>query len=206
MPANISIFTGVKKLRVDLELEPDDYRMMIFAWKCQAIETRFSFTRKEFMDGCLLLGVNSINGLKEKLTSAMINQTFNQDHEDFLRMYLFAYDFTLTHYKVKIGERPFPLVIPAEVAIALWQKIYYNRQPLILERWLAFLKENPCVISRRDWLMFPTFVVDNGTDFSGYVAKDYFPPIYDEFVQREKYRLNALGCSCGSKKNVGLNK
>ena len=45
------LLQGVESLCLDLELKPEEFRVLVFAWKCRA-EQMCRFTRQEFLNGC----------------------------------------------------------------------------------------------------------------------------------------------------------
>jgi DCN1-like protein 3 len=60
---------GTEALLNDLELRPDEFRVLIFAWKCNA-EQMCRFSRVEFVSGCRVLNADNLKNLQQKLPEA----------------------------------------------------------------------------------------------------------------------------------------
>ena len=51
------LIQGVESLCQDLELRPEEFNVLVFAWKCRA-EQMCRFTRQEFLNGCRYVVLN----------------------------------------------------------------------------------------------------------------------------------------------------
>ena len=75
----------------DLDLSPESKLVLIIAWKFRA-ETQCEFTKDEFMNGMMDLGVDSIDKLKTRLSSLENELRDPQKFKDF-------YHFTFNYAK-----------------------------------------------------------------------------------------------------------
>ncbi|KAK3090866.1 hypothetical protein FSP39_015323 [Pinctada imbricata] len=56
---------GIESFCRDLDVNPDDFVVLVLAWKFQA-ETMGRFSRQEFLNGCKSLKADSIKGIQSK--------------------------------------------------------------------------------------------------------------------------------------------
>jgi len=176
---------GVEALCKDLELRPEEFRVLVLAWKCRA-ERMCRLTRPEFSRGCRALRADSVRGLRISL--AEVAAEVLADAEQFKDLYRFTYGFGLD-----VGQK----VLPADMAVGLWQLVFDpvlspNGAPALLPRWLAFLREHPEVrgVPRDTWNMFLNLTEAVGDDLSAYDDTEAWPSLFDDFVEYENDRQN----------------
>lgn len=178
---DVILTDGIQRFCADLEISPDDFRILLFAWKCDA-QTMCRFTRSEFVAGCKALKVDSMKGILLKFTDL---QAEVQEFEPFKSMYKWAFKFGLDS---DIGQRS----LPTDIAALLWKLVFEQRKPAILDRWLAFLESHPYIrgIPRDTWNMFLNFSETAGNDLSTYDDTEAWPSLFDDFVEYENDQLN----------------
>jgi len=178
-----SIFAeGIEQLCIDLQLKPEEFKVLVLAWKFEA-EVMCRFTRQEFLRGCKLMNVDSIKGIQTRLPE-LVTQTIN-DPEQFKHLYRFTFKFGLDSSS---GQR----ILPVDMAVSLWALVFSQSEPAILKRWIHFLDKHPQVrgIPRDTWNMFLNFVQTVGTDLSHYDDTEAWPSLFDDFVEFENDQLN----------------
>ena len=130
------------------------------------------------------------------------NQYFILDYlsiaDMFKDLYRFTFRFGLA--SVVVSERGyFPAekviglkTLPTDMAILLWQLVFSQREPPILERWVRFLKCFPNVrgIQRDTWNMFLNFCETVSSDLSVYDDNEAWPSLFDDFVEYENDQTN----------------
>ncbi|CAG7730409.1 unnamed protein product [Allacma fusca] len=173
---------GIERLCRDLELKPEDFRVLVLAWKFGA-EQMCRFTRVEFYRGMRALKTDSIQGVRAVL--AAIAHDVQNDSTQFKDLYRFAFKFGLDS---DLGQR----ILPIDMAISLWRVVFWAREPPVLERWFNFLEAHPLIrgIPRDTWNMFLNFVETVGTDLSSYDDTEAWPSLFDDFVEYENDQLN----------------
>lgn len=165
---------GTEKLCLDLELDPTEFRVLLLAWKLN-VSQMCRFTRKEFLDGCKSLKVDSISKLKSKL--AIVEHEID-DKDMFKDLYRFTYGFGLD---VEDGQR----TLPTPEAIDLWKLVFSKRNPVFLDDWFTFLNESKVKgISRDTWNMFLHLIETVRPDFTNYDESEAWPSLFDEFVAK----------------------
>lgn len=123
-PSKISS-DGVIRFLDDLNLSPDSKLVLIIAWKFRA-ETQCEFTKEEFVNGFIDLGVDSIEKLRAKLP-ALENELVDANRfKDF-------YHFTFNYAKDS-GQKGLDL----DMAIAYWKIVLQGRFKF-LDLWCKFL-------------------------------------------------------------------
>lgn len=166
---------GTEKLCNDLDLDPTEFRVLLLAWKFN-VSQMCRFTRKEFVEGCKGLRVDSIASLKSRL--AFIEQE-TEDKDIFRDLYRFTYGFGLD---VEDGQR----TLPTPEAMDLWKLVFTKNKPIFLDGWFSFLNENQVKgISRDTWNMFLHFSETIKPDFSNYDESEAWPSLFDEFVAKK---------------------
>lgn len=172
---------GVENFCCDLEVNPDDFIVLVLAWKFQA-EMMCRFTREEFLHGCKSLKVDSIKGIQSKFTELL---TEVQNKQTFKDLYRWTYKFGLD---VETGQR----TLPIEMAISLWKLVYSQNEPKLLSRWLEFLEDHPSIrgIPRDTWDMYLNFTEQVSDDLSTYDDTEAWPSLFDDFVEYENDRQN----------------
>lgn len=173
---------GIDRLCRDLGLKPEDFKILVLAWKFRA-DQMCRFSREEFVNGMKELKVDSIAGIQGRLPD-LANETI-QDRTKFKDLYRFAFKFGLD---ADMGQR----ILPLDMAISLWKVVFSQREPEILPRWIRFLEKHPTLagIPRDTWNMFLHFVDTVGNDLSAYDDTEAWPSLFDDFVEYENDRLN----------------
>ncbi|KAK3927793.1 DCN1-like protein 3 [Frankliniella fusca] len=179
---DVILADGIEKLCSDLDLSPDEFKVLILAWRFNA-EQMCQFTRVEFVSGCKEMHVDSIKGIQQRLPD--IAAEVSRDPELFKDLYRFTFRFGLD---VGRGQR----ILPSDMAICLWKLVFTGREPLILPRWLNFLESHPHVrgIPRDTWNMFLNFAETVGDDLSSYDDTEAWPSLFDDFVEYENDAAN----------------
>ncbi|CAH1389839.1 unnamed protein product [Nezara viridula] len=173
---------GIERLCQDLGLSPDEFKVLILAWKLDAGQM-CRFTREEFVNGCRSMCVDSIRGIQNKLPDIVAQVAASPDV--FKDLYRFTFRFGLDP---SIGQR----ILPADMAILLWKLVFSVREPPILLRWLNFLETHQHIrgIPRDTWNMFLNFSEAIGDDLSMYDDTEAWPSIFDDFVEYENDQAN----------------
>lgn len=171
---------GMERFCNDLQVDPTEFKVLVLAWKFQAA-TMCKFTRTEFVEGCKAIQADNIEGICARFSSIL---TEAKSEEKFKDLYRFTFQFGLD---CEEGQRS----LHREIAIALWQLVFTQNVPPILEPWLNFLTENPSGIkgiSRDTWNMFLNFTQVIGHDLSNYSEDEAWPSLFDTFVEWEMER------------------
>lgn len=116
---------GVCRFLDDLRLDPTSKLVLIIAWKFRA-ETQCEFSRTEFVNGFVDLGVDSIDSLRAKLPSLETELRDPNKFKDF-------YQFTFSYAKEDTQKG-----IDLDMAIAYWN-IVLKGQFKFLDQWCEFL-------------------------------------------------------------------
>ena len=119
---------GTEALLNDLELRPDEFCVLVFAWKCNA-EQMCKFTRSEFLQGCRALKADNLKSIQQRLPEAAAETLARQ--ELFKDLYRFTFRFGLASCSTcptSVELRSLPL----EMSISLWQLVFNPREPPIL--------------------------------------------------------------------------
>ncbi|XP_057369115.1 DCN1-like protein 3 [Daphnia carinata] len=173
---------GILHLCADLDLAVDDFRILLFAWKCDAAQMG-KLSKNEFLQGCRLLGTDSVRSLKFSLEQ-LVKEV--EDSEIFSDVYRYAFRFALD---VECGQRS----LPVDVAVSLWRLVFTHRPALLLDRWIEFLEQTPPpvrAIPRDTWCMFLHLVDAVGNDLSRYDDTEAWPSLFDDFVEWANDRAN----------------
>ena len=172
---------GVERFCDDLEVQPEEFRVLVLAWKFDA-ETMCRFTRLEFMNGCRKLKVDSIKGIQSKFADMLAEVENKQTFRD---LYRWTYKFGLD---TDVGQR----TLPVDMALSLWRLVFSQNEPPILCRWLDFLEKHPTIrgIPKDTWDMFLNFAESIGDDLSSYDESEAWPSLFDDFVEYENDRQN----------------
>jgi DCN1-like protein 3 len=173
---------GVEQLCIDLQLKPDEFKVLVLAWKFEA-EVMCRFTSQEFLAGCKALKVDTVKGIQGKLPEVAAS-TLN-DISLFKELYRFTFKFGLD---LSTGQR----ILPVDMAVSLWLLVFSQQEPPILKRWVYFLEKHPQVrgIPRDTWFMFLHFVQSVGNDLTQYDDTEAWPSLFDDFVEFENDQLN----------------
>ncbi|KAF9824621.1 hypothetical protein SFRURICE_004078 [Spodoptera frugiperda] len=173
---------GIENLCNDLQLNPDDFKVLVLAWKLNASQM-CRFTKSEFVQGLKNMKTESIKGIQHKLNE--ITNELKRDTEHFKDLYRFTFKFGLD---VSTGQR----ILPTDIAIVLWRLVFTNNEPPILDRWLLYLEKNPHIrgIPKDTWYMFLNFCEFIGDDLSSYDDTEAWPSLFDDFVEYENDQMN----------------
>lgn len=173
---------GIENLCNDLQLNPDDFKVLILAWKLNASQM-CRFTKTEFVQGLRDMKTDSIKSIQLKLND--IIGDLNRESENFKDLYRFTFKFGLD---VSTGQR----ILPTDIAILLWRLVFTSNEPPILDRWLMYLDKNPHIrgIPKDTWYMFLNFCEFVGDDLSSYDDTEAWPSLFDDFVEYENDQMN----------------
>ncbi|XP_026317654.1 DCN1-like protein 3 [Hyposmocoma kahamanoa] len=173
---------GIENLCNDLQLNPDDFKVLVLAWKLNASQM-CRFTRPEFLQGLKNMKTDSIKNIQQKLNE--ITCELKTDSEQFKDLYRFTFKFGLD---VSSGQR----ILPADIAIVLWRLVFTNNEPPILNRWLSYLEKNSHIrgVPKDTWYMFLNFCEFVGDDLSSYDDTEAWPSLFDDFVEYENDQMN----------------
>lgn len=178
---DVILADGIERLCDDLQLSPDEFKVLVLAWKLNA-EQMCQFTRHEFVTGLKAMKVDSIRGIQARLPEIVQELTVNGDL--FKDLYRFTFRFGLD---VTSGQR----ILPADMAIVLWKLVFTIREPPLLIRWLKFLEFHHIRgIPRDTWNMFLNFAESIGDDLGAYDDAEAWPSLFDDFVEYENDQMN----------------
>jgi len=174
---------GIEAFCHDLNIHPEDSRMLILAWKMDAT-VMCRFTRTEFLLGFSALGVDTVPAMSYRLIVAA--QEVRASSTSFAELYKWSFNFALDK---ETRQRCLPL----DMAVALWRivfAVHVDAPPALLELWLTFLVKHlrPYPIARDTWVYFLYFIVTIGGDLSTYSGDDAWPCLIDDFVEHLRYR------------------
>lgn len=166
---------GMEKFCVDLGLDPTEFTVLVLAWKFEASQM-CRFTREEFVNGCQKMRAHDAKSLKERFPE-LLEEAGDSRH--FKDLYNFTFSFGLDH---STGQRS----LPADMAIPLWDLVFSQKRPELLDQWFAFLQSREVRgISRDTWNMFLPFVQTIKSDLSNYDESEAWPSLFDDFVEAE---------------------
>lgn len=173
---------GIENLCNDLQLNPDDFKVLVLAWKLNASQM-CRFTKSEFVQGLKNMKTDTIKSIQLRLSE--IIGDLNRDTEHFKDLYRFTFKFGLD---VSTGQR----ILPTDIAIVLWRLVFTSNEPPILDRWLFYLEKNPHIrgIPKDTWYMFLNFCEFVGDDLSSYDDTEAWPSLFDDFVEYENDQMN----------------
>jgi len=174
---------GIKALCHDLNIHPENPRMLILAWKMDAT-VMCRFTRAEFLRGLSAMGVDTVPAMSCRLVVAA--QEVRATFTSFTELYKWSFNFALDK---EARQRCLPL----DMAVAIWRivfAVHTATPPPLLEPWLAFLEQRPMSfpITRDQWSYFLKFLFVIGDDLNKYSEDDAWPNVIDDFVEHLKYR------------------
>lgn len=171
---------GVVRLLTDLQLSPEDLKVLIFAWKCNA-QVQCEFSKSEFANGMQSLDADSLEKLISKLRSLEVEM--QRDVSKMKELYCFAFA-----YAKNPGQKSLDL----EVALAYWQILLgYHFKHLAM--WSAFLQEHyKHAISRDTWnLLFDFVTMFNETLTTYDLENGAWPSVIDDFVEWARPQLDS---------------
>jgi len=173
---------GIESFCLDLELKPEEFKVLVLAWKCGA-EKMCRFSRAEFFRGCRSLRADTLRGLKTRLPEAVAE--VRADSAAFKDLYRFTFRFGLEG-----GQK----ALPVEMAVSLWLLVFSHNEPPLLTRWVRFLQsaESPAHgIPRDTWNMFLNLIEAIGDgDLSSYDDSEAWPSLFDDFIEQENDKAN----------------
>ena len=171
---------GVEALCLDLELKPEDFRVLVLAWRCN-VDQMCRFTRTEFVTGCRALKADTLRAIQQRLPEHVAEMKAKP--ELFKDLYRFTFRF---------GLEPGQKVLPVEMAVSLWVLVFSQQEVPLLHRWVSFLKAHPQVrgIPRDTWNMFLNLVEAVGSDLSLYDDTEAWPSLFDDFFEYENDKAN----------------
>lgn len=175
---------GVESICLDLELKPEEFKVLVLAWKCGA-ERMCRFTKGEFVRGCRALRADSLKGLKARLPEAAAE--LRNDAAAFKDLYRFTFRFGLEG-----GQK----ALPVDMACSLWLLVFSLDEPPLLARWVRFLQDpqrQPAIrgIPRDTWNMLLNLVEVVGSgDLTSYDDSEAWPSLFDDFVEHENDAAN----------------
>ncbi|XP_037074583.1 DCN1-like protein 3, partial [Pollicipes pollicipes] len=188
-PAEDAILAdGVERLCADLELRPDEFRVLVLAWRLDA-QAMCRFSRAEFVGGCRALRVDSVRALQARLPQLAAEVA--ADAALFKDLYHFTFRFGLDS---DLGQR----ILPAPMAISLWRLVFSQREPPLLEPWLRYLEKHAQIrgIPADTWSMFLSLVEAVSPDLADYDDNEAWPSLFDDFVEYQTDQANQNVSEC----------
>ena len=165
---------GMERFCIDLDVDPTEFIVLVLAWKFEASQM-CRFTREEFMNGCQKMKAYDAKSLQNRFPDLLCDARGG----NFKDLYHFTFSFGLDH---NTGQRSLPI----DMAIQLWELVFTQDRPTVLERWFSFLRESDTRgISRDTWNMFLDFCHNIAPDLSNYDESEAWPSLFDDFVESE---------------------
>lgn len=164
-----------------VDLDPLDISALIFAWKLNA-QTPCEFSRHEFVEGLIKLGVDSMPKLKKKVHTL---KTMIQEPADFRSFYMYAFN-----YNKPPGQRSMPVDTARQLCSLLLRDRFIH-----LDLWLEFLKGRKHAVTRDSFALLLDFAMIVDGDFSNYEEDGAWPVLLDEFVEYAKAKRPSAGSS-----------
>ena len=179
---NVIGSAGIEALCHDLDLRPDEFRVLVLAWKCRA-EHMCRFAEAEFASGCRALKVDDVRALKTRLKESA-KETID-DPILFKDIYRFAFEF---------GLQPMQKVLSPDMAVSLWLLLFAEedggkRPPKWLPDFLDFVSRFVRFVPKDTWNMFLNLTDTIGDDLDAYDDSEAWPSLFDDFVDYEHERL-----------------
>ncbi len=169
---------GMENFCIDLGVDPTEFVVLLVAWKFEASQM-CRFTREEFLNGCQRLRAYDAKSLKERLPELVLEV---RRPKLFKELYNFTFTFGLDHATAQRS-------LPIDMAIPLWELVFSQDKPAVVDRWFAFLKATDVRgISRDTWNMFLPFCNTIRSDLSNYDESEAWPSLFDDFVEYEMER------------------
>uniref|UniRef100_A0A8R1DIF8 Defective in cullin neddylation protein n=1 Tax=Caenorhabditis japonica TaxID=281687 RepID=A0A8R1DIF8_CAEJA len=187
---------GISRLLQDLDYQPTDRKVLIMAWEFKA-EMQCEFSLDEWVRGFSALGVDTVQGLKQKLDT--IDAEIRQDRTKFRELYTYSYNY---------GKPASCRSLDLETAICYWDVLFGPRTTLMTQ-WIEFLFSQEASatarvqqeqgengrrykhiwITRDTWVLFWDFIVLSKPDLSDYDDDGAWPVLIDQFVDHCRENL-----------------
>lgn len=169
---------GIERLCADLGYRPDDFAILVLAWRLKASEM-CRFTKAEFIQGLQSMRADTIAECRRRLEE-IIDQ-LRTDADMFKQLYRFTFLF---------GLEPGFRIVCLDMAIILWRLVFTVHTPPILDRWLHYLGQHPNIrgVPKDTWNMFLNFA--ETCDITAYDDTEAWPSLFDDFVEYETDRCN----------------
>ena len=165
--------SGMEKFCVDLGVDPTEFIVLVLAWKFGASQM-CRFTREEFINGCQKMRAHDAKSLKERFPELLAEAKSEKNFKD---LYNFTFTFGLD---CSSGQR----TLPIELALPLWDLVFTQNRPAILDQWCSFLKASEVKgVSRDTWSMFLPFINTVAPDLHNYDESEAWPSLFDDFVE-----------------------
>jgi len=119
---------SIEKFYQDLGVNSETDEVVLLISSYMQAENIGEYTWPEFQKGCLALGVDSISGFKNKLSS-LYNEL--QDTEKYRAMYKFTFSFASARNYKNVDKA---------IALALWE-LFFGKKCKFLALWSTFLEE-----------------------------------------------------------------
>ena len=163
---------GMERFCIDLSVDPTEFIVLVLAWKFEASQM-CRFTREEFVNGCRKMKAHDSQSLKNRFLELLADAR----GKNFKDLYQFTFSFGLDHSS---GQRS----LPNNMAIPLWELVFTQEKPAILDRWFEFLRIGDVRgVSRDTWNMFLPFCETISPDLGNYDETEAWPSLFDDFVE-----------------------
>ena len=166
---------GLERLCKDLEMEPNDQRILLFIFFCGRDCKMGLLTLQQFKAGCRALGTN-VDSLK-KLKAAIHALTITLDDQKFPDFHDFAFSFACVENKQTKLAIDDTCTMLRVVFGSGFSSSYH------VERLLEFLPEQEEThVTRDQWNGFLRFVFEVAHDLCNLVEDDAWPTLLDSYV------------------------
>lgn len=178
---------GLLKFCEDLSLDPEDKVLLVISHSMNAVNM-LEYTRAEFCIGMQMLEVDSVETLKQKLSS-LRGSIEDLRSSQFKEVYMFAFDYARSPKTQR--------ALNIETALALWELLFFSTQneasePKALwvggKLWFEFLRTEKASrrgISKDEWKQLYVFLQEFKLESGKVVDYDEngaWPTLLDDFV------------------------
>ncbi|KAJ3444772.1 rp42 related [Anaeramoeba flamelloides] len=163
---------GIKLFFNDLEIDILDVGALIISWKLNA-QLMGMYTEKEFVDGWMNLGCDSLDKMKKKYFE--IREEIEHDQQIFKQFYYWVFEFG----KEETEKR----VMTIGTATILWEILIKDKFTLF-QNWIEFLdsdENKSTVITRDTWKVFIDFIHEINNRWENYDLTSSWPLLFDQF-------------------------